>query len=113
MARRRKALQLRWCLVIAISAINVAVGFFCNIGFVVILTVMDSLPLGLLALPGQFTYVQFAPVTSTVKLYLELKMVQLISKVVQWSINRVYSSNHRAPLSGSYNPGNYASELVV
>ncbi|KAL4924117.1 uncharacterized protein BDV17DRAFT_275448 [Aspergillus undulatus] len=68
-----------------------------NIVFVVISTIMDALLLGLLSLPNQFAYVQFAPVTYTVKLYLELKMAQLISKVVRRNMNRVdeSSSQHR------------------
>lgn len=117
MVSRRKALQLRWGLLIGIGVVNIAVGFiwtpahlstasdfqvhlnlifeYCekafflildlslnlyflylvrfrliadglvkywtlynfNIGFVVISTVMDSLLLGLLALPDKFTYV--------------------------------------------------------
>ncbi|BCS28278.1 uncharacterized protein APUU_61326S [Aspergillus puulaauensis] len=179
MVSRRKALQLRWGLLIAIGVVNIAVGFiwtpahlstasdfqvhlnlifeYCekaffllldlslnlyflylvrfrliadglvkywtlynfNIGFVVISTVMDSLLLGLLALPDKFTYVQFAPVTYTVKLYLELKMAQLISKVVRRSMNRVDSSSsppgssHRTPLSRSYNPRNFSKRTAT
>ncbi|KAL4938958.1 hypothetical protein BDV06DRAFT_225489 [Aspergillus oleicola] len=70
-----------------------------NVGFVAISTVMDGLLLGLLNLPDQFAYVQFAPVTYTVKLYLELQMAQLISKVVRRNVNRVDglgSSSHGA-----------------
>ncbi|KAL2829381.1 hypothetical protein BJY01DRAFT_255024 [Aspergillus pseudoustus] len=81
-----------------------------NIGFVAISTAMDALLLGLLSLPNQYAYVQFAPVTYTVKLYLELKMAQLISKVVRRSMNRVddsstsqhNSSSNRGPLSHTY-----------
>ncbi|KAL4947988.1 hypothetical protein BDW69DRAFT_189682 [Aspergillus filifer] len=71
-----------------------------NVGFVVISTIMDGFLLGLLSLPDHFAYVQFAPVTYTVKLYLELQMAQLISKVVKRRINRVdglgSSSNGRS-----------------
>ncbi|KAL4966949.1 uncharacterized protein BDV14DRAFT_198414 [Aspergillus stella-maris] len=71
-----------------------------NVGFVGVSTVMDGFLLGLLSLPDQFAYVQFAPVTYTVKLYLELQMAQLISKVVKRKINRVdglgSSSNDRS-----------------
>ncbi|KAL4794313.1 hypothetical protein BDV19DRAFT_390373 [Aspergillus venezuelensis] len=71
-----------------------------NVGFVGISTVMDGFLLGLLSLADQFAYVQFAPVTYTVKLYLELQMAQLISKVVKRKINRVdglgSSSNGRS-----------------
>ncbi|KAL2803267.1 hypothetical protein BJX63DRAFT_437126 [Aspergillus granulosus] len=169
MVSRRKSLQLRWGLFIAIGIINIAVGiiwipahlesasdfqrdlnfifenveksFFLvvdlalnlyflylvryrliadglnkywvlykfNIGFVAISTTMDALLLGLLSLPDQYAYVQFSPVTYTVKLYLELKMAQLISKVVKRSMNRVddsssqhNSSSNRAQLSHSY-----------
>ncbi|KAL4867206.1 hypothetical protein BDV12DRAFT_198414 [Aspergillus spectabilis] len=80
-----------------------------NIGFVAISTIMDALLLGLLSLPDQFAYVQFSPVTYTIKLYLELRMAQLISKVVRRSMNRVddsstsqHLSSNRAHLSQSY-----------
>ncbi|KAJ0423181.1 hypothetical protein BJY00DRAFT_310309 [Aspergillus carlsbadensis] len=169
MVSRRKSLQLRWGLFIAIGLVNIAVAviwipahldsatdfqknlnfifenveksFFLivdlalnlyflylvryrliadglnkywtlykfNIGFVTVSTTMDALLLGLLSLPNQYAYVQFAPVTYTVKLYLELKMAQLISKVVKRSMNRVddsstsqHNSSNRAPLSHSY-----------
>ncbi|KAL3462500.1 hypothetical protein BJX64DRAFT_288402 [Aspergillus heterothallicus] len=81
-----------------------------NIAFVAISTTMDALLLGLLSLPNQYAYVQFAPVTYTVKLYLELKMAQLISKVVKRSMHRVddsstsqhQASSNRGPLSTTY-----------
>ncbi|KAL2867746.1 uncharacterized protein BJX67DRAFT_380690 [Aspergillus lucknowensis] len=80
-----------------------------NCGFVAISTAMDACLLGLLSLPNQYAYVQFAPVTYTVKLYLELKMAQLISKVVRRSMNRVddsstsqHHSSNRGALSHSF-----------
>ncbi|KAL3471579.1 hypothetical protein BJX99DRAFT_263078 [Aspergillus californicus] len=91
-----------------------------NIGFVAISTAMDALLLGLLSLPNQFAYVQFAPVTYTVKLYLELKMAQLISKVVRRSMNRVddsstsqHQSTGRAPYSQSYRMSTAAKKSAI
>ncbi|KAL2825831.1 hypothetical protein BDW59DRAFT_161497 [Aspergillus cavernicola] len=92
-----------------------------NIGFVAISTTMDALLLGLLSLPNQYAYVQFAPVTYTVKLYLELKMAQLISKVVRRSMNRVDDSStsqhqtgsNRAPLSQTYRNSTIAKKSAV
>ncbi|KAL5326578.1 hypothetical protein ACEPPN_004265 [Leptodophora sp. 'Broadleaf-Isolate-01'] len=60
---------------------------------------MDALLLGMLSLPNPYDYVQFAPVAYIVKLYIELTMADLISKVVRsGSVERGdgwYSSGNR------------------
>ncbi|KAM6513713.1 hypothetical protein FALCPG4_016084 [Fusarium falciforme] len=57
--------------------------FNFNAGMVVISTSMDVLLLGFLSLPDPYLYVQFAPLAYIVKLYIELLMANLISKVVR------------------------------
>ncbi|KAF4460977.1 hypothetical protein FALBO_12231 [Fusarium albosuccineum] len=62
--------------------------FNFNAGMVVISTSMDILLLGFLSLPDPYLYVQFAPLAYIVKLYIELMMANLISKVVRSSSAR-------------------------
>ncbi|RYP67206.1 hypothetical protein DL771_007368 [Monosporascus sp. 5C6A] len=57
--------------------------FNFNAGIVVLSTSMDILLLGFLGLPNPYLYVQFAPLAYIVKLYIELLMAVLISKVVR------------------------------
>ncbi|EWY84383.1 hypothetical protein FOYG_11843 [Fusarium oxysporum NRRL 32931] len=57
--------------------------FNFNAGMVFISTSMDILLLGFLSLPDPYLYVQFAPLAYMVKLYIELMMANLISKVVK------------------------------
>ncbi|RYP91166.1 hypothetical protein DL770_002728 [Monosporascus sp. CRB-9-2] len=57
--------------------------FNFNAGIVVVSTSMDILLLGFLSLPDPYLYVQFAPLAYIVKLYIELLMAVLISKVVR------------------------------
>ncbi|KAF4342149.1 hypothetical protein FBEOM_3882 [Fusarium beomiforme] len=59
--------------------------FNFNAGIVFISTSMDVLLLGFLSLPNPYLYVQFAPLAYIVKLYIELLMANLISKVVRSS----------------------------
>ncbi|KAF4455766.1 hypothetical protein F53441_1965 [Fusarium austroafricanum] len=57
--------------------------FNFNSGMVFISTSMDILLLGFLSLPNPYLYVQFAPLAYIIKLYIELLMANLISKVVR------------------------------
>ncbi|KAH6888507.1 hypothetical protein B0T10DRAFT_529528 [Thelonectria olida] len=57
--------------------------FNFNVGMVVISTSLDALLLGFLSLPEPYLYVQFAPLAYITKLYIELLMANLISKVVR------------------------------
>ncbi|RSL95309.1 hypothetical protein CEP52_012136 [Fusarium oligoseptatum] len=61
--------------------------FNFNAGMVGISTTMDILLLGFLSLPNPYLYVQFAPVAYIIKLYIELLMASLISKVVRSNEN--------------------------
>ncbi|KAM5349556.1 hypothetical protein ACJ41O_006061 [Fusarium nematophilum] len=88
--------------------------FNFNAGMVLISTSMDILLLGFLSLPNPYLYVQFAPLAYIVKLYIELLMANLISKVVRsgaagrsggWYENS--SSGHKS------NPTNYITSRVV
>ncbi|KAH7050016.1 hypothetical protein B0J12DRAFT_753268 [Macrophomina phaseolina] len=74
--------------------------FKFNAAIVVVSVAMDVLLLGLLSLPNPYYYVQFAPVAYIVKLYIELTMAVLISKVVRSSssaerVDDWYSSGTR------------------
>ncbi|CZR67123.1 uncharacterized protein PAC_17022 [Phialocephala subalpina] len=57
--------------------------FKFNAAIAVVSLSMDVLLLGFLSLPNPYDYVQFAPVAYIVKLYIELTMADLISKVVR------------------------------
>ncbi|KAK7219109.1 hypothetical protein V2G26_007112 [Clonostachys chloroleuca] len=57
--------------------------FNFNASMVFISTSMDILLLGFLSLPDPYLYVQFAPLAYIVKLYIELLMANLISKVAR------------------------------
>ncbi|KAM5357081.1 hypothetical protein ACJZ2D_016633 [Fusarium nematophilum] len=86
--------------------------FNFNAGIVVISTSMDILLLGFLSLPDPYLYVQFAPLAYIVKLYIELLMANLISKVVRSGATGrgdgwYGSSSHKS------NPTNYVTSRVV
>ncbi|KAH7025247.1 uncharacterized protein B0I36DRAFT_250853, partial [Microdochium trichocladiopsis] len=86
--------------------------FNFNAGMVVVSTSIDILLLGFLSLPNPYLYVQFAPLAYIAKLYIELVMVNLISKVVRSGAaeqgdGRYGSSSHKS------NPTNYITSRVV
>ncbi|KAI5456073.1 hypothetical protein BGZ63DRAFT_436110 [Mariannaea sp. PMI_226] len=86
--------------------------FNFNVAMVVISTSMDAMLLGFLSLPNPYLYVQFAPVAYIVKLYIELMMAVLISKVVKSGASgrgdgRYGSSGHKS------NPVNNTTSRVV
>ncbi|KAH7016564.1 LOW QUALITY PROTEIN: uncharacterized protein B0I36DRAFT_377954 [Microdochium trichocladiopsis] len=86
--------------------------FNFNAGMVVVSTSIDILLLGFLSLPNPYLYVQFAPLAYIAKLYIELVMVNLISKVVRSGAaeqgdGRYGSSSHKS------NPANYITSRVV
>ncbi|UZP36563.1 hypothetical protein NXS19_004379 [Fusarium pseudograminearum] len=89
--------------------------FNFNSGMVLISTSMDIFLLGFLSLPDPYLYVQFAPLAYIVKLYIELLMANLISKVVR---GQSHSRGGEGWYSGSRdksNPTNYGitSRVVV
>ncbi|KAI3573988.1 hypothetical protein IWW34DRAFT_706362 [Fusarium oxysporum f. sp. albedinis] len=86
--------------------------FNFNAGMVVISTSMDILLLGFLSLPDPYLYVQFAPLAYIVKLYIELLMANLISKVVR-SGAAGRGDGHRGSSSHKSNPTNYITSRVV
>ncbi|CAI6099702.1 hypothetical protein V2G26_007420 [Clonostachys chloroleuca] len=59
--------------------------FNFNAGMVFISTSMDILLLGFLSLPDPYLYIQFSPLAYIVKLYIELLIASLISKVARGS----------------------------
>ncbi|KAL5592803.1 hypothetical protein FOBRF1_013111 [Fusarium oxysporum] len=59
--------------------------FNFNVGMMIISTSMAVLLLGFLSLPNPYLYVQFAPLAYISKLYIELPLASLISKVVRTS----------------------------
>ncbi|KAH7021705.1 hypothetical protein B0J12DRAFT_733321 [Macrophomina phaseolina] len=75
--------------------------FKFNAAIVVIPVAMDAVLLGLLSLPNPADYVQFAPVVYIIKLYIELVMAVLISKVVR--------SNSPERVDISYSGGTYTT----
>ncbi|KAH7248406.1 hypothetical protein B0J15DRAFT_468408 [Fusarium solani] len=88
--------------------------FNFNAGMVIVSTSLDILLLGFLSLPNPYIYVQFAPLAYISKLYIELLMANLISKVVRssaggrgddWYDNS--SSGHKS------NPTNYITSRVA
>ncbi|KAH7124668.1 hypothetical protein EDB81DRAFT_811421 [Dactylonectria macrodidyma] len=86
--------------------------FRFNAGMVAISTSMDVLLLGFLSLPNPYLYVQFAPLAYMIKLYIELLMASLISKVVRSGAAErgdgwYASSSHKS------NPTNYVTSRVV
>ncbi|KAH7123145.1 hypothetical protein EDB81DRAFT_872694 [Dactylonectria macrodidyma] len=86
--------------------------FHFNTGMVAISTSMDILLLGFLSLPNPYLYVQFAPLAYIIKLYIELLMANLISKVVRSGAAErgdgwYASSSHKS------NPTNYVTSRVV
>ncbi|KAF5007911.1 hypothetical protein FDECE_5826 [Fusarium decemcellulare] len=86
--------------------------FNFNIGMVMISTILDACLLGFLSLENQFIYVQFAPLAYTAKLYIELLMANLISKVVRSTAtgrNEGWYSSSR----DKSNPTNYVTSRVA
>ncbi|EXL65882.1 hypothetical protein FOPG_17918 [Fusarium oxysporum f. sp. conglutinans race 2 54008] len=86
--------------------------FNFNAGMVVVSTSMDILLLGFLSLPDPYLYVQFAPLAYIVKLYIELLMANLISKVVR-SGAAGRGDGYRGSSSHKSNPTNYITSRVV
>ncbi|KAM5371354.1 hypothetical protein ACJZ2D_008052 [Fusarium nematophilum] len=72
---------------------------------------MDVLLLGFLSLPNPYLYVQFAPAAYIVKLYIELLMANLISKVVRSGAAGRGDSWHRS--SHRSNPTNNITSRVI
>ncbi|KAM0425966.1 hypothetical protein ACHAPT_008905 [Fusarium lateritium] len=86
--------------------------FNFNAIMVGISTTMDVLLLGFLSLPNPYLYVQFAPVAYIIKLYIELLMASLISKVVRSSETgrgEGWYSNSR----DKSNPTNYLTSRAI
>uniref|UniRef100_A0A0B7KKD3 Uncharacterized protein n=1 Tax=Bionectria ochroleuca TaxID=29856 RepID=A0A0B7KKD3_BIOOC len=80
--------------------------FNFNVSMVFISTSMDILLLGFLSLPDPYLYIQFSPLAYIVKLYIELLMASLISKVARGSSRNqgeAWYSNSR----DKSNPTNY------
>ncbi|KAH6988292.1 hypothetical protein BKA56DRAFT_613008 [Ilyonectria sp. MPI-CAGE-AT-0026] len=86
--------------------------FNFNAGMVVISTSMDIMLLGFLSLPNPYLYVQFAPLAYIVKLYIELLMANLISKVVRSGAAGRGDGWHGSS-SHKSNPTNYVTSRVV
>ncbi|KAF9768575.1 hypothetical protein IL306_014093 [Fusarium sp. DS 682] len=86
--------------------------FNFNVGMVFISTSMDILLLGFLSLPNPYLYVQFAPLAYIVKLYIELLMANLISKVVRSSSRSQGEGWYSSSRSKSLNYG-ATSHVVV
>ncbi|EWY81282.1 hypothetical protein FOYG_15558 [Fusarium oxysporum NRRL 32931] len=88
--------------------------FNFNAGMVLISTSMDVLLLGFLSLPDPYLYVQFAPLAYIVKLYIELLMANLISKVVRGN-SRSQGEGWYSSSRDKSNPTNYGltSRVVV
>ncbi|KAM0540957.1 hypothetical protein ACHAPJ_013442 [Fusarium lateritium] len=88
--------------------------FNFNAGMVLISTSMDILLLGFLSLPDPYLYVQFAPLAYIVKLYIELLMANLISKVVRGG-SRSQGEGWYSSSKDKSNPTNYGltSRVVV
>ncbi|KAM6513808.1 hypothetical protein FALCPG4_015021 [Fusarium falciforme] len=86
--------------------------FNFNAGMIVVSTSMDILLLGFLSLPDPYLYVQFAPLAYIVKLYIELLMANLISKVVR-SGAAGQGDGYHGSSSHKSNPTNYVTSRVV
>ncbi|KAF5257557.1 hypothetical protein FOXYS1_11911 [Fusarium oxysporum] len=86
--------------------------FNFNAGMVVVSTSMDILLLGFLSLPDPYLYVQFAPLAYIVKLYIELLMANLISKVVRSGADG-QGDGYRGSSRHKSGPTNYITSRVV
>ncbi|KAF4960177.1 hypothetical protein FGADI_1196 [Fusarium gaditjirri] len=86
--------------------------FNFNAGMVCISTSMDILLLGFLSLPDPYLYVQFAPLAYIVKLYIELLMANLISKVVRGN-SRSQGEGWYSSSRDKSNPTNYGLTSCV
>ncbi|PKS08176.1 hypothetical protein jhhlp_005452 [Lomentospora prolificans] len=84
--------------------------FKFNVGIVLVSTSMDILLLGFLSLSDPYLYVQFAPTAYIIKLYIELIMATMISKVVRSGGSR---HDYHASSSHKSNPTNYLTSRVV
>ncbi|KAH6610506.1 hypothetical protein Trco_000526 [Trichoderma cornu-damae] len=87
--------------------------FNFNVGIVFLSTSMDILLLGFLSLPDHYLYIQFAPLAYIVKLYIELLMAILISKIVRSNTNRRPDLHNRSTNHNTTDPTNHVTSRVV